>query len=138
MKTLIIRRIATGADGTFGCIIYKNKPFALTLEREWLGNSTGISCIPAGNYKCKRVDSPKFGNTFEVTNVPGRTHILFHKGNLDSDSHGCILVGEQFGDIKGSAGILSSKQGYNELMSIMKDDIGFRLIIVDDWKTQLN
>jgi len=138
MKYLTIRRCVTGSQGTFGMVIYKDLPFALTLEREWKDNRTGISCIPAGNYKCKRVQSPKFGNTFEVTNVPKRTHILFHKGNLDDDSHGCILIGEQFGDIKGSSGILSSKAGFNELMSIMKDEIGFGLIIVDDWKNNLN
>ena len=138
MKTLIINRVATGSDGTFGTIKYKDRPFALTLEREWLNNAPSISCIPAGTYKCKRVQSPKFGGTFEVTNVPGRTHILFHKGNLDDDSHGCILVGESFGDVKGSAGILSSREGYNEMMSIMKDEVGFRLIIVDNWKDDLN
>ena len=138
MKSLIIRRAVTGAQGTFGMIVYNDLPFALTLEREWLGNATGISCIPHGTYKCKRIDSPKFGNTFEITNVPGRTHILFHKGNLDDDSHGCILIGEQFGDVKGSQGILSSRAGYNEMMGIMKDEVGFRLIIVDDWRTDLN
>ena len=138
MKTLILKRVATGIQGTFGAILYKNTPFAVTLEREWKDNRKGISCIPEGNYKCKRVDSPRFGNTFEVTNVPNRSNILFHKGNLDDDSSGCILLGEQFGEIKGKSGILSSRQGYNEMMSIMMDDYGFRLIIVDDWRTDLN
>ena len=138
MKTLTIRRPVTGIQGTFGMIVHNDLPFALTLERQWLNNRSGISCIPAGTYKCKRVNSPKFGNTFEVTNVPGRSHILFHKGNIDDDSHGCIILGEQFGDIGGSSGVLSSKQGYNEMMGIMKDEDGFRLIIVDDWKTDLN
>ena len=138
MKTLIINRVATGNDGTFGTIKFKNKPFALTLEREWLNNASNISCIPAGTYKCKRVQSPKFGGTFEVTNVPGRSHILFHKGNIDDDSHGCILVGEQFGDVKGSAGILSSREGYNEMMGIMMNEVGFSLIIVDSFKDSLN
>lgn len=138
MKTLIIRRIANSVHGVFGVLVYKNIPFALTLEREWLGNQAGISCIPADTYICNRVNSPKFGNTFEITNVPGRTHILFHKGNIDDDSHGCILIGEQFGEVKGSSGILSSKAGYNETMGIMKDTDLFRLIIADDWKNPIN
>ena len=137
MKTLIIRRIVTGGQGTFGNIIFENIPFALSLEREWLDNRTSVSCIPAGEYFCKRVDSPRFGNTFEVANVKGRTHILFHKGNLDDDSHGCILVGEEFGNIGKSSGIKSSKSGYNEFMALMSDVDEFRLIIVDDWKNQL-
>ena len=138
MKTMIIRRVSTGPDGTFGVIVYKNIPFALTLEREWKDNRRGISCIPAGNYKCKRVNSPKFGNTFEVTNVPGRSHILFHKGNLDDDSHGCILVGEKFGNINDSPGIHASLEGYNEFMKKLMGEIGFRLIIVDDWLNPIN
>ena len=138
MKTLIIRRIATGESGTFGVLIYKNKPFALTLEREWLDNKRRVSCIPSGNYKCNRVNSPAFGHTFEIINVPGRSHILFHKGNTDSDTAGCVLVGEQFGDIKGDSGILSSKAGYNEMMGIMNGEITFRLIIVNDFLTDLN
>lgn len=138
MKTIIIRRIATGIHGTFGTILYKDIPFAVTLERQWLDNQTGISCIPDGEYRCKRVDSPRFNDTFEVTNVKGRTHILFHAGNIDDDSHGCILVGEQYEKLQGSPAILASKKGYGELMDIMADDDEFRLIVVDDWKNPIS
>ena len=103
-----MRRVATGENGTFGVLIHENLPFAVTLEREWLDNKQNISCIPAGTYTCQRIYSMKFGETFEVTNVPNRTHILFHKGNLDDDSHGCILIGEWFGDIGGEHGVMSS------------------------------
>ena len=138
MKTLIIRRCVTGSQGTYSMVVHNDLPFALTLERQWLDNRSNVSCIPAGTYKCVRVNSPKFGNTFEVTNVPKRTHILFHKGNIDDDSHGCILIGEKFGMIGGSAGIQASAEGFNEFMSIMNGEVGFRLIIVDDFKTDLN
>lgn len=147
MKTIMIRRIITGIHGTFGTIIYENIPFALSLEREWLDNQTGISCIPASEYKCTRcnkspdynyTNSPRFGDTFQVRNVKNRSKILFHKGNLDDDSHGCVLVGEQFGIIKGSPGVQASKHGYNEFMDIMKNDDEFRLIVVDDWKNSIN
>ena len=119
-------------------VVHNDLPFALTLERQWLDNRSNVSCIPAGTYKCVRVNSPKFGNTFEVTNVPKHTHILFHKGNIDDDSHGCILIGEKFGMIGGSAGIQASAEGFNEFMSIMNGEVGFRLIVVDDFKTDLN
>ena len=143
MKTLILRRVVTGNQGTFGNLVFENIPFALSLEREWLDNKPSVgdvagSCIPAGEYTCEKVNSPRFGKTYEVLNVPNRTHILFHKGNLDDDSRGCILVGESFGDINSFSGILSSKAGYNELMGIMGGDKQFRLIIVDDWKTHLS
>lgn len=138
MKTLIIRRVATGTDGTFGVILSGDIPFAVTLERQWLDNRVGKSCIPAGTYKCKRVDSPKFKNTFEVTNVPGRSHILFHKGNIDDDSHGCILVGEQYEKLNDSPAILASNAGFQEFLRELMYTDDFRLIVVDDWKTDLN
>ena len=142
MKTMIIRRIVTGSQGTFGAMVFENIPFALTLEREWDDNRPSVngvpgSCIPAGEYICKRVNSPRFGDTFEVTNVENRSHILFHKGNLEDDSHGCILVGEEFGVIGSDGGIKSSKAGYNEFKAILKHDDTFRLVIVDDWKNNL-
>jgi hypothetical protein len=56
-------------------------------------NRRNVSRIPAGQYVCKRVRSARFGETFEITNVPGRSGILFHVGNFPTDTHGCILLG---------------------------------------------
>lgn len=64
-----------------------------TLENPWRDNRKWASCIPKGRYVCKRKNSPRFGETFEVMNVPGRTHIVFHWGNWERDTLGCILVG---------------------------------------------
>ncbi|GAG80142.1 unnamed protein product, partial [marine sediment metagenome] len=107
MKALKLIRVAYIKDGTFGVLFDEETPFCLTLEREWKDNRKGESCIPIGTYSCKRVISPKFGNTFEVCNVPGRSHILFHKGNLEDDSHGCILTGEEYGKYKNKVAVLS-------------------------------
>ena len=131
MKHLTIKRVGTGAQGTFGVLIESGIPFALTVERQWLNNQSNISCIPEGGYLCKRVKSPRFGNTFEVTDVEGRSHILFHKGNLDDDSHGCILVGEKFGQLGSSSGILESNQGFNEFMVLLDDVDEFSLNIIN-------
>lgn len=131
MKYLHIKRVATGSQGTFGALIYNGIPFALTLEREWLDNHRGVSCIPEGAYICKRVKSPKFGDTFEVTDVKGRSHILFHKGNLADDSHGCILVGEKFGNLGSNSGILESGAGYGEFMNLLAGEQSFSLTITN-------
>lgn len=128
-----IKRVSTDKDGTFGVLLFNNTPFAVTLERQWLNNKPSISCIPAGNYICKRVNSPKFGDTFEITGVPGRTHILFHKGNVDNDSHGCVLIGEKFGILGADSAILDSKGGFNEFMAILKDVDEFNLTIENKW-----
>lgn len=116
MKTLTLKRVAFRSDGTFGVLLDGNIPFALTCEREWRDNETQASCIPPGMYHCKRVNSPKFGDTFEVTGVPGRSAILFHAGNTEDDTRGCILVGEQFGGLNGKLAVLSSKAGFGEFL----------------------
>lgn len=96
MKTFRLKRISGTPQAVFGALIEDGIPFVVTLEEPWLNNQRGASCIPVGAYVCRRVISPKFGDTFEVTNVPGRSHILFHKGNTTDDTEGCILVGALF------------------------------------------
>ena len=119
-KELWLYRFPSTAEGTFGVLLYMKIPFCVTLEREWLGNQTSISCIPDGEYVCERVNSPKFGNTFEVINVPNRSKILFHKGNLMMDSHGCIIVGEQFEPLGGKNGVVASGKAFDEFLMITK------------------
>jgi len=126
---ITIKRTAENEYGTFGVLLDGDLPFALTLERKWLNNQSNISCIPTGVYTCRRVDSPHFGDTFEVTGVPGRSHILFHKGNLDDDSHGCILVGEEYDPVLGSYGIKASRDGFNEFMQRLRGSETFHLEI---------
>ena len=140
MPDLLLRRIATPEDATFGVLIRVDTavPFAVTLEREADGWSNRKStadrpgaCIPAGAYVCKRVQSPRFGNTFEVTGVPGRSAILFHKGNIADDSRGCILVGESFNPVGGVNGITASKEGFAEFLAMHETAMAFTLTIVN-------
>ena len=124
-------RVASNQTAVYGVLLQGDIPFAVTVERPWLDNRKGESCIPAGEYQCKRVNSPKFGNTFEVTGVPGRDAILFHRGNLADDSHGCILVGEQFNAVLGRPGITASKEGFGEFLTITSLTDSFLLEIVE-------
>lgn len=117
--TLTLIRVGQSSLGTFGVLRYKDVPFAITLEQPWADNALGASCIPAGTYQCRRVQSPKFGNTFEVMDVPGRTHILFHKGNTVEDTHGCILIAEEFAWVLDKPSVVSSQRGFDEFMSLM-------------------
>jgi len=129
MKNFILKRIASNIDGTFGVLIDDTIPFCLTVERPWLNNQSGISCIPDGFYICKRGQFTKHGNTFEVTHVPERTAILFHKGNIDDDSHGCIIVGEQYGYLDTNIAVLASGIAFEEFLNRLKDINEFELTI---------
>ena len=135
---ILIKRSTSYGGGFFGVIHNEKEPFALTAEREWQNNQADISCIPKGEYLCKRVQSPKFGETFEIQNVKDRKNILFHSGNVpEQDSHGCILIGESFGKIGDETAILSSKAGFQEFMGILKGQNEFKLVIEEPlgWTT---
>ena len=117
-------RVAATDTATFGVLIdAAGVPFAVTLEHPWrdangdgLGD-TGQSRIPNGSYRCVRHHSVKHPNTFEVTNVPGRTGILFHTGNTTADTMGCILVGESFDPVGGVAGVTGSVKAFTEFLT---------------------
>ena len=117
MKQVRITRISSNPDhGTFGAVTIDSRPFCLSLEPYSRDNEKSVSCIPRGQYLCKRVDSPKYGNVFEVTSIQNRSKVLIHWGNIDSNTEGCILLGEEFGAMGEDWAILSSKKAFNEFM----------------------
>lgn len=127
MKHFWIWRFPSIREGTFGVFLDDKLPFCLTLERPWLNNERNISCFPDGDYICKRVNSPTFGNTFEITNIPGRSECLFHCGNIMDDSHGCTVLGEQYEYIFvekkgiGRNGVQASGKAFSEFLERTKD-----------------
>lgn len=124
-------RVGQSNRGTFGVLRYGQVPFALTLERPWEDNAQNVSCIPAGRYPCRKVRSMRFGNTYEVCGVPGRTHVLFHKGNFIYDTQGCILVGEEYSGTWDKPFIASSERGFLEFMKLLDDVPEFDLVVTD-------
>ena len=129
MKTIILKRVAADANGTYGVLIDGNQPFAVTLERPWADNQRSVSCIPSGTYTCSRKLSPRFGNTFEITGVPGRSHILFHAGNTAADTEGCVLVAEEFAQLNGRVAVGNSRAGFKELLTKLAGHNSFILQI---------
>lgn len=134
MLTYLLKRIALTDHGTFGVLIDENNiPFVLTLERPWLNNKHNISCIPAGTYVFQRINSPKHGNCFQAVNVEDRDNIQIHKGNIEDDTEGCILIGESFAyNVKnGKPGVAASGIGYDEFMQKLSGRDSFTLRIIE-------
>jgi hypothetical protein len=93
MRVLNLYRSHRTTDGVFGRL----GPWT-TVEEEDLANRQNVSCIPAGAYVCLRDFFRRGGyETFEVTGVEGRERILFHRGNTEEDSDGCILIASRLG-----------------------------------------
>jgi len=108
VETMELIRVEKGEEGTFGVLRLDGRVFCVTLEPPDRGNLPDVSCIPAGSYRCRRVESPHFGPSYEVEGVPGRSHILLHAGNVASDTHGCVLLGREYGNVAGQRGVLRS------------------------------
>jgi len=125
-----LKRVCNSDAGTFGVLIDNDIPICLTLELPYRGNQRNISCIPFGKYECKRKNSNRFGDTFEVKNVSGRTHILLHKGNTIKDTSGCILLGNSYGFLGGVPAIYDSREAFNNFMLHMRDKNKFELEIL--------
>lgn len=92
-----------------------------TIELPWKGNERRVSCIPEGVYKAKSHNSPKFGKTFWLQNVEGRSEILMHVGNFTSDLLGCIAPGTAHRDINGDGimDVISSRVAMNQLLKML-------------------
>lgn len=108
MEILVQRQIETSEytqgrlfiDGILECFTLEDQSQVKKVMHE--------TRIPAGRYKVVirqfgghhdkyKVKFPQFHKgMLQIANVPGFHDILFHIGNTDDDSSGCILVGKSF------------------------------------------
>lgn len=138
MPDMTLTRTILTDSSTFGVLTRDDtgEEVAVTVEREADGWSNRASkgdvpgaCIPEGSYLCVKVTSPKFGETYEVTKVPHRSHILLHAGNLSDDSRGCIILGSAFGQVKGKDGVVGSRLAMEKFLALQTNTPAFSLTI---------
>ena len=122
---LFLERFAYHPDGTLGRIQLPQCRL-FTIERPWAQNQPFVSCIPEGLYRCARITSPRFGETFEVTGVPGRSHILFHAANRASELEGCIAPGMA---LYAAVDVGQSRIAMAQLMASLEGLAGFDLVV---------
>jgi len=124
MKAVITRDKLQEAQ-TLGTLVLKDdegkKLFSCkTLELPWLDNKRNESCIPLGYYKVAPRQSAKYNKHFHIQDVPGRSFVLIHIGNFNTQTKGCILVGEKLADINadGYKDVTSSKATLKKLLAL--------------------
>lgn len=126
-------RVAVQPEGAFGVLLMDGLPFLLTLERTYpvidaKPRGPQFTKIPRGRYRCERTYYYRGGHeTFEVTGVVGHSRLLFHRGNTESDSEGCILLGRTFGPVSGQQGVLDSRWAFDQFMRVNRDRADFDL-----------
>ena len=93
--------------------LFSSKEFnCVTLELADKQNQRNISCIPKGYYNLQHRTSSRFKQHFLITAVTNRSYILIHSGNYNSNTKGCILVGDGWKDF--------NKDGYRDVTNSRK------------------
>lgn len=135
---LILTRTEFREDGIFGKITSYDGSFkCVTIEHAYAINGHGFSPkIPKGTYVCARgthqlEHGPKF-IAFEIMNVPGHTGCLFHIGNFNADSDGCVCVGESVvtGSEDGVQVISHSGDTFKRFMEAQEGLNEFTLVVI--------
>lgn len=114
-------RYASSEVGIFGELQNDDgKHLYYTLEHAYFLDGNYVPKIPIGTYKCVRGQhqlehmTEPF-TTYEITGIDGHSKILFHWGNYNADSSGCVLVGlDHTAEM-----ITNSKEAFNEFMQYM-------------------
>lgn len=133
MNLTLTRKIYR-ADGILSTLSSSDLPLvACTLEHAYPSAVTWQPKIPPGVYECIRSQHLLHGmtdpfTTFEVMGVAGHTGILFHWGNFNEDSEGCILLGESFGSGPRSM-VTNSRDAFSKFMAL-QDGVEFFPITV--------
>ena len=134
-RTLRLTRSDKLITGVFGVLTTDDLTvICQTLEHAYPSNTSPITYspkIPPGIYTCVRGMHQLEGmtqpfETFEITNVPGHTNILFHSGNTNNDSAGCVLLGQQR---LANSEILGSRLAFAAFMDKLKYIDSFQLTV---------
>lgn len=128
MQRVILERLTTGDQGTFGRIVIGDKLF-YTGELPDRDNKTDISCIPVGVYVCHWTMSARFKREmYQVGGVPDRFGIRIHSANFVGDKskrfrcqlNGCIALGEKIADMAGQKALIVSAPAVRNFETLMK------------------
>lgn len=124
-------------DGVFGELRDENgNLIAVTLEHAYPNGAGKINPkVPSGIYTCKRgehkLENAQPFETFEIEGVDGHYGILFHKGNFNRDSSGCVLLGAQRSTLPtGEHMITSSKTAFEFFLTQQEGCDSFKLNVI--------
>ena len=127
---LTLKRIALRSTYTIGRLYIDGNYFCDTLEdtvRDLNKNGKfdngekkvyAKTAIPYGTYEIKWTYSPRFKKyTPQLMNVPSFEGIRIHSGNSNTDTEGCLLLGEN----KKVGMVLNSRATINKFYPLIKE-----------------
>jgi hypothetical protein len=125
------------ADGIFSRLTNDDQFLGWTLEHAFeqlTADGTVVEpIIPEGEWTCVRgwhqlEHGPRF-ETFEVTGIEGHSGLLFHWGNWNKDSDGCILVGHDIDKSVSPWMVTNSRDAFAEFMQMLDMAVQFQLTV---------
>ncbi len=123
MKIAELVRLEKSDQGLIGVLRFDGVVFCMTLEPD-------TTFLKQGSYHCQRFHGEKWTDTFEIE-VPGHTAVLFHAGNVEADSKGCVLLGSTVGKLKGDRAVLNSGDTFKRFLEVTKDQEFFTLFVTN-------
>jgi len=115
---------------TAGVLFFMGNPIGFTIEPPWNFNRRNVSCIPDGAYMIERVNSPSRGDCLAVLDVPDRSGILIHAGNVAAESRGCILPGTAIGQINDVRAVRNSRVALSRILEIFDANLPGSMALV--------
>lgn len=87
--------------------------------------------LPPGTYACVRgvhiLENSIPFETYEITGVPNHQGILFHKGNFNKDSNGCVVLGLEL--ISHLQMVSESKLAFGKFIALQNGCSEFQLVV---------
>lgn len=131
---LVLKRDHYTSLGIFGELLNNGDRVCFTLEHSYLNEDGDYEPkIPNGTYLCvKGIHELEKGSpfeTFEITGVPNHSGLLFHCGNFNSDTEGCVLVGDALSSLADPTMLIDSRQAFNRFMGLKTGVNEFTIVI---------
>jgi hypothetical protein len=132
MVATIIRFKET-LEGTVGLLYFDDIDFyCFTLQPD--SKDAERFYIPDGEYIAKRFSGKKWKDTFEIvrpgtSGIDGHKYLLFHSGNIEKHSEGCILLGETISKLEGARAVLNSGATFQKFLFYTKDTDAFEVTL---------
>lgn len=124
---VVLTRLSSGDDGTFGEIYTHSGARYSTGELPWHDDKPDVSCIPLGEYLVEWAFSEKHGMCYHIRNVLRRSNVEIHAANWFGDVSkglkcqllGCIAIGLSTGILEGQKAVISSDIGLSRFEADM-------------------
>jgi hypothetical protein len=121
VKIARLVRLEKSDQGFISAMVLDDKLMFVTLEPD-------DTFMKPGCYECRRFHGEKWPDTFGIL-VKGHNAVLFHIGNMEMETKGCVLLGLKTGYINGVRAVLESRVAFEAFMEYMGLDTGFTLFV---------